>query len=122
MLANAAARVDEVEGGPVLVLEGAPDRVIVVDHDRILDPHLPYGTTNVVEVLFEFELGCVHTDEDEPLAVLLRPLATIWKRTQPVDAGVGAEVDDHRFPGEARRRERRRIEPLGGIADGGELT
>src|SRR5688572_29261876 len=71
MLANASVRVDEIEGGPVLVLEGAPDRVIVIDHDRILDLHLPHGTTNVVEVVFESELGCVHSYQDEALPVLL---------------------------------------------------
>ena len=75
MLANASARIDEVERGPVLVLERAPDRVVVVDHDRILDPHLLHGAAHVVDVLFERELGCVHADHDEPLPVLLRPRA-----------------------------------------------
>jgi hypothetical protein len=31
MIANASARIDEVESGPVLVLECAPDRIVVVD-------------------------------------------------------------------------------------------
>ena len=65
MLANAAPRVDEVERRPILVLEGAPDGVVVVDHDRVVDPHLPHRPTDVVDVLFEWELGGVHADDDE---------------------------------------------------------
>ena len=33
-------RVHEVDRGPVAVVEGLPDRVVVVDRDRIADPHL----------------------------------------------------------------------------------
>ena len=122
MLANPSPRIDEVEGRPVLVLEGAPDGVVVVDHHRIVDPHLLHGTTNVVDVAFEWELGSVHADHDELWPVLLRPGADIRKRAQPVDAGIGPEVDEHDFPGEAGRRQARRIDPLGGTADGGQLA
>ena len=66
MLTNASPRIDEIEGRPILVIEGAPDRVVVVDRDGILDPHLLHRTTDVVEVAFECKLGCVHADQDEP--------------------------------------------------------
>src|SRR4029450_6250441 len=122
VLAHPSARIDEVQGRPVLVFEGAPDRVIVVNHDRIFDPHLPHGTPNVVEVLFEPELGCVHADQDEAVAVLLRPGAKIGKRPQPVDAGIGPEIDEYDLPRQARTRERGRIEPLGRTAESGQLA
>jgi hypothetical protein len=97
MLANASTRINEVEGWPVLVPEGTPNCVIVIDRDGVLDPHLPHRTTDVVDVPFERELRCVHADHDERVPVLLRPGANIWKPAQPVDAGVGPEIDEHDF-------------------------
>src|SRR5690348_13705580 len=38
MMANASARIDEVERGPILVAECAPDGIVVIDDDGILDP------------------------------------------------------------------------------------
>src|SRR6267142_4497206 len=112
MLANASPPINQVQCRPVLVVEGAPDCVVVVDHDRILDPHLPYRTTDVLDVVFECELGRVHADHDKTLPVLLRPRAYVWKGPQPVDAGVGPEVDEHDLPVESVGRQARRIEPL----------
>src|SRR5262249_3438724 len=40
LVADAPLRVDEIERRPVLVVEGAPDRVVVVDHHRIGDPRV----------------------------------------------------------------------------------
>ena len=36
-VADDAVRVDEVERRPVMVVEGAPDLVLVVDDDRVVD-------------------------------------------------------------------------------------
>ena len=68
VLANASARIDEVEGWPVLIPEGTPDCVVVIDRNGILDPQPAHRTSDVVEVPFEHELGCVHSDHDEPFA------------------------------------------------------
>ena len=57
--------VDDVESRPVSVVEGLPDRVVVVDRDRIVDPHLLHGPADVVEVVLERELGRVHADHDQ---------------------------------------------------------
>ena len=37
VIAHAALRVNEIERGPILVVERAPDFVVVVDRDRIMD-------------------------------------------------------------------------------------
>ena len=121
-VANATPRIDEVQSRPILVIERPPDRVVVVDHNRILDAHLLHGTAHVVDVVFERELGCVHADDDKPLAVLLRPGANIRKLAQPVDAGVGPEIDEHDFPGKAGRRQAWRVEPPRRTADCRQLT
>jgi hypothetical protein len=97
MVANTSARIDEVEGWPVLVLEGAPDCVLAVDRNGVLDFHLPYRTTDVVDVAFERELGGMYPNH-ERFPVLARPGANIWQRAQPVDAGVGPEVDETTLP------------------------
>ncbi len=41
VMADAAFGVDEVVRGPVLIVERAPDRVVVVDRDRIVDASDP---------------------------------------------------------------------------------
>jgi hypothetical protein len=65
-------RVGEVQGGPVVVVEGGPYRVVVVDRDRVVDPHLLQGPADVVRVVLERELGCVHADHHQPLTGVLR--------------------------------------------------
>ena len=53
MMTNAPARIDEVQRRPILVLEGAPDGVVVVDSNRVVDPHLARRSTHVLDVVFE---------------------------------------------------------------------
>jgi hypothetical protein len=38
MVADMALRIDEIERRPILVFERAPDRMTVVDNDRVIDP------------------------------------------------------------------------------------
>src|SRR6266851_9408037 len=38
MIANTPLRIDEIEGRPIVVIESTPDRIVVIDCDRILDP------------------------------------------------------------------------------------
>src|SRR5262252_3145149 len=99
MISNAPSRVDEIQRGPVIVPEGPPDRVVAVDHDRVPDAHLLHRTTDVVHVPFEWELGRVDADHDEPFLVPLRPGAKVWQRAEPVDARIGPEIDEHDFAG-----------------------
>ena len=65
MVSNAPARVNEVLRGPVAIVERTPDRVIVVDHDRVRDLQTLQGSTDIVDVVLECELGCVHAEHDE---------------------------------------------------------
>jgi hypothetical protein len=74
------AGVGGVEGRPVVVVEGAPHRIVVADRDRVGDPQLPHGPADVVEVVLDVELGGVHADDDQPVVlVLLGPGADIGK-------------------------------------------
>ena len=50
---DAPVAVDEVERRPVLVGERAPDRVVVVDRNRVVDPHRFHGLADVVYIMFE---------------------------------------------------------------------
>ncbi len=96
MVADLALGVDEVQRRPVVVVEGAPDCVVVVDRDRVVDPQVLDGSADVVEVVLEVELGGVDADHDQAVVpVLLGPGADIGQGAQPVDAGVGPEVDQH---------------------------
>ena len=56
---DSSLRVGDVQRRPVLVAEGPPDRIVAVERDRILDPHVLRGRPDVVNVLFERELRCV---------------------------------------------------------------
>jgi hypothetical protein len=97
--------VDEVERRPVVVRERVPDGVVVVGGHGIVDPHRLHLLTDVPEVVLERELRRVHAEHDEPvLLVLLAPGSDVRKRSQPVDARVGPEVDDHHAPAQALRR------------------
>ncbi len=76
MVPNAPLGVRDVERGPVLVPERVPNGVVVVDRDRVLDAHLPRGSTHALDVVLDVELRSVHADHDEAVrAVRLRPRA-----------------------------------------------
>jgi hypothetical protein len=53
VVADLPLGVDEVEGRPVVVAEGGPDGVVVVDRDRVGDPQILDGSADVVEVVLE---------------------------------------------------------------------
>src|SRR5207249_5448069 len=111
-------RVDEVEGGPVVVGEGTPDGEVVVDRDRIVDLSRLYRPAHVVEIVLELELWRVDADYDQPMIqVPLSPSSEVRLRAEPVDAGVGPELHDHDVPSEGSRRQRRRVEPRGGAVE-----
>jgi hypothetical protein len=114
VVANPSVRVGEVEGGPVPVGERAPDRVVAVYRDRILDPHLARCPANVFDTPLDFELRGVYAEHDKPIAsVLLEPAADIGKGPDPVDAGEGPEFDQYGPSAKRRCRQRLRVEPSG---------
>src|SRR5688572_5208117 len=110
--------IDEVEGRPVVVLERPPDRVVAVDRDWILNPHVVHGSTNVLDVLLEWKLGRVHPDHDQAVVpVLCGPGMDVGYGAQPVDAGVGPELDEDDLSAQAVRRQWRGVEPLDRAAE-----
>ncbi len=115
MVANPAPRIDEVDRRPVVVAEGPPDLVVVVHRDRIRHPQVVHRPAHVLQLLLDAELRRMHSDHHQPLClVLLGPCPGVWQRPEPVDAGVGPEVDQDHLALEARLRERRRVDPGGG--------
>ena len=64
---NPTLRVGEVQRRPVVVGEGAPDGVVVVDRDRVVDSEVARLRLDVVQVVLEAELGRVDADDGEPL-------------------------------------------------------
>ena len=114
VVANSSFPVSDVRGRPVVVAERLPDRIVRIERDRILDPHLLRGLADVVDVALERELGRVDADHDQAIIrVLLRPRTDIAERAEPVDAGVRPEIDEGHLSAQVRGRERRRIEPPG---------
>ena len=74
-------RIDEIKDRPIFVLESTPYRIVVINRDRIVDPHVLGGSANVIDVFLEYELKRVHTDHHQTLIlVFLGPRADIGKR------------------------------------------
>ena len=95
LVADDAVRVDEVERRPVVVVERAPDRVVVVDRDRVVDLSLLDRRPDAVDLVLEGELRRVDADHDQPVvAVGLRPRADVRLLAQPVDARQRPEVHE----------------------------
>jgi len=73
-----ALGIDEVERRPILVVEGAPDRMLVIHRDGIVDAELLRGPSHVVQVLLESELRGVHPDHHQSsIPVLIGPCPDI---------------------------------------------
>jgi hypothetical protein len=60
--------VPEIEARPVVIVESTPYRTVVVDRDRVIDPHLPHGPADVLDISLERELGRMHADDHQSLA------------------------------------------------------
>jgi hypothetical protein len=67
LVPNHTVRVDEVERRPVVIVEGAPDLVAVVDRDRVVDRSLLRRPSHAVDVMLERELRRVDSDHDQPV-------------------------------------------------------
>jgi hypothetical protein len=55
---------------PVVVVEGAADRVVVVDRDRAVDVSLRRRPAHAVDVVLERELGSVDADDDQAVVAV----------------------------------------------------
>ena len=66
-LDDGAFRIEQVERRPVLVRETIPNRVVVVDRDRIGHAHCCKRATYVLQIVLESELGRMRTDHHAPL-------------------------------------------------------
>src|SRR5260221_4896860 len=53
LMPDASLRVGEIECWPILVVERAPYRMVVIDHDWILDAHVLRSPANAVNVFLE---------------------------------------------------------------------
>jgi hypothetical protein len=114
LVADDAFPVDEVERRPVVVVEGAPDPVVVVDHDRVVDRAVLRGPPYEVDLVLERELRCVHSDDHQPvLLVGLRPGAEVRRRAKPVDARQGPEVDEDDVASQIGPAQGGAVEPFG---------
>ena len=71
LMPDAPLRVGEIECRPIFVVERAPYRVVVIDHDRILDAHVLCSPANVVNVFLERELGRVYADHHQSVILVL---------------------------------------------------
>jgi hypothetical protein len=102
-------RVGEIKRGPVVVSEGTPYRVVVIDRDGVTNPHLLDGPADVISVVLERELGRVDADHHQPAAdVFPGPGADIGKLAYPVDASIRPEADQDDFSGQFVAAMRRR--------------
>src|SRR5688572_12612538 len=105
MMSNTALSIDEIQRRPISVLKGSPDGMVVVHCDRVIDPHLLHGPANVVYVFLESELRRMDADHYQPLILVFRgPRADIRSSPQPVDAGVGPEIDEDDLSAQSLRR------------------
>src|SRR5438093_11313986 len=111
--------VDEVKRRPVVIGECLPDLVVAVDGDRIVDLPRLYRPPDVVEVVLEREFRRVHPDRHEPLVpVPMRPGSVVSLRAQPVDAGVGPELNHDHLAAKTARRQTLGVEPCDRPAEG----
>ncbi len=64
-VADVPVAIDQVVGRPVLVAEGVPRAVVVVDGHGVADAVLADGAPDVADDVLERELGRVHPDDHE---------------------------------------------------------
>ena len=73
MLPDPAIGIDQIVSRPRVVVECIPDRVGVVERDRIFDAEIGDSFLDVGGVLLEGEFGGVYADDDEAaVAIFLR--------------------------------------------------
>src|SRR5215207_1936034 len=122
VVADDAVRVDEIERRPVMVGERAPDLVVVVERDRVVDRSLLRRLPHAVNVVLERELRRVDSDDDQPVVpVRLRPRTDVRLLAQPVDARQRPEVHEDDAAAQLGGAEWLGVEPPGRPADRGHV-
>ena len=114
MVSDQAVAIDEIERRPVMVAESAPDRIVAVHRDGVVDRSHLGRVSDAVDVVLERELRRVHSDDHQPVAPIgLRPRTDVGLLTQPVDARQGPEVDEDHMAAQVGGAERFRVDPTG---------
>src|SRR5208282_3000169 len=96
VLPDTAFRIDEIMRRPILIVKSSPDRIVIVDRDRIADLQIGHGLLHIVDVLLVGELRSMHADHHKTLVfVFLGPRPDIRDCPQTIDAGIGPEIDEN---------------------------
>ncbi len=89
-----------------------------IDRDRMIDLQLLRRSANVIEVFLERELRRVDADHHQSLIFIFRgPRPDIGERAQPINAGIGPDIDEDDFSAQAGWRQWLRVEPSGRAAE-----
>src|SRR5512142_3201831 len=103
MVANSPPSIHEVESRPIPVSECLPNRVFVIERDRIVDAHLLYGLMHIFDSLLKIKFRSVHSNDLEPIPPVFRiPCAKIRQCAPPVDTRIRPEVDERDLSAEVR--------------------
>src|SRR6266404_1282437 len=98
VIPNSPFRIDEILGGPSLIIKRLPDPRFAVDGDRKSDIQIVHGGFYVHRLVLERKLRCVHTDHYKACVVIFcRPIPQVWQWSNGVDAGVRPEINQHNF-------------------------
>src|SRR5882757_11589991 len=93
-IADVSLSVEEIEGGPINVMERIPNRVFIVNRNRVVNVHLSQRGPNIIHVLLEIKLRSVHANHDQALlTVFCSPGANVRQRSPPIDTGVGPKLN-----------------------------
>src|ERR1700720_4795208 len=92
---NSPFRVDEILGGPILVIKRLPDPILAVDGDRKSNVQIAHGIFYVHRCMLEGELRGVRSDHYKAcIFIFCRPSPQVWQRSNGVDAGVSPEINE----------------------------
>ena len=112
MAAYMPLRINEIMRRPVLIVEGLPDGVVVIEGHRIFNPEVAHGTLYITFVLLECEFRRVNPEHDQSvILVLFIPARHVRQGTQAIDAGIGPEVDQDDLASQGLGHERCGIQP-----------
>jgi len=119
---DSALTIDQVDRRPVLISEATPDPKVVIHRNWVVHPEVLHAPAGIGELPFKLELGRVHANHDQSLIpIFLSPGTDVGNRADPVDTGIGPELDQHDFSPQALRRQWRGVDPFGGFAERSQL-
>src|ERR1035438_3992836 len=112
MMTNPTLYISEVHRRPKLVIESAPDRIVVVDGNGVVDSHRIDCPLYIIDIRLKWKFWRMHADYYKAVfPVFLRPCAHVWERSSPVDAGIGPKIDEDNPSTQCVAFECCRIEP-----------